>query len=646
MKINQLQTSFLAGALDELARGRVDTQYYRNAAKSLRNCMLLAQGGVISRWGSAYCATLAAYTGQKVRIEEFTFSLAQSYIAVFRSGRIDFYFSSDGAAAGSVSGQPWTDTEIPELSVTQAGDVMWIAHGNFATRELVRTGLSSWSIAAISYDEGGWPTYRYAGSNITLTYTAGTTTLTASSSVWQAGHVGTGVLVFDETNSRYRAGIIATYVSGTQVTVTWSAVAPPDANVTRLWEEAAFSSVRGYARSVCLFQQRLVFGGALNAGDAVWMSGAARYRYFGRGGIVTDADPIAISLGTTRVRTITQTIAGPVLTFLTESAALYAEDSDKHPLTPLNLPRIRLIGPYGAGYVRASAFDGGTLFVQSSGRSVRDLSYSTEADNLVADPVSLPATGYMGTIVDAAYLPGNQSRPEQYAFFVNSDGAMVLYHSIREQRVVAWAEWTTNGLWKAVGVAGNALFAAVVRNGNLMLERFDASLAFDCSKTMASPYVLAHLPSTDLHGRNGDDYFGAGTSDVTGAVTLTRQLAEFGGLPAGQEAEVGLAFDWWIDTLPPFFELPDGTIGQRPQRLVRMAVKCWHATSVEIGAEILRLLSDGFEIGVTPTPYDGWFHAKQLGWDRRGEEARIAPRITRDIPMPLGILAIRREILA
>lgn len=641
MKPHILQSSFVAGQLDGQAQARVETALYRNGAASLRNCLLLAAGGVRSRWGTRDLGVAPAAT--VYRWEEFAFSLAQSYAALFTAGRVDFFFASDGAAAGSVSSAPWTADQVRQMRCAQAGDLMWIVHPDFPIQILRRTGVNTWSLAAMTFDPGGHPTFRYADPGITCTHTsAGVLDFSAGWLV--ANHAGTAMLVYDTDNSRYRYCTINTVNSATQAAVTWLDTAPAVGNVTTLWEEQAMSAVRGYARSVCIYQQRLVLGGVRDVGDLVLMSGAGRYFYFGR---LTseDADPIAMSLSTQRIRNIQHSVPGPQLTFLTESAAMYLPESDTRPLSPANLPKTRFIGAYGAGDVRPGPFDGAILMVQAGGHAVRDLAYSSESENLVADPVSLVATDFLGEVVDATYMSGSQDRPEQYAFFVNAAGRIVLFHSIREQRITAWAEWTTDGSFLAVGSSDTALFAVVDRgSAGKRIERFDPDRAFDASVIDTRPFSALHLGNKTVHARWGDDYYGSGLANGIGQVVVERELNETGGLDPDAQAELGLAFEWWVDPLPPAIDLPDGTLVQRTQKLIRMGVRLYEGGSAAVQGETLQLLRDGFAIGVAPDPLTGWWWASLLGFARRGEEARLSPRITRAVPMPVGVLAIKREV--
>lgn len=641
MKTHISQTSFIAGTLDEAARARHETALYRHGAAALLNCLPLATGGVVSRWGTRHLGDLPAAPV----LEEFAFSLAQSYQAAFLPGEVRFYYASDGAAAGSLTGCPWTAGQLRGLRFAQGGDLMWVVHPDLAPRIIRRTGADTWALETLAFDGArGTPFYRYAASSITATWSAAGSVLNFSAGWLEAGHASTAIRVWDADNSLYRHGTIGTVNSATQCTVAWDGgTAPPDGKATALWEEAAFSSVRGWPRSVCLHQQRLVLGGSRDAGDAIWMSRVGQYWNFDLG-TAADADAIAMALGATRVRTIAHAVSGPQLTFFTEAGVFFVPEQETRPITPTTA-RIRHVAPFGTGDVRPGAFDGGVLFVQGRGRAVRDLAYTAEADNLTTDPVSLPATDLIGEIVDAAYLPGAQDRPEQYAFFVNAAGRIALFHSVREQKIGAWCEWTTQGSFLAVGVAGDAVFAAVQRGGTIRLERFDPALAFDATVEDVTPDLAApHLVGLEVHGRIGDDYLGGAEAGAGGAVTLPRQTEEQGGLEDGLTVELGLAFDWWIDPLPPVIDLPDGTLQQRTQRVLETHVRLYRARSARVGGTSLTLLADGFTVGTAPPARDGWWMTRHLGFARPDEGAQLVRRIDREVPMPVGVLALKRVV--
>lgn len=173
MKLHTLQTSFIAGQLDDAAQARSETSLYRNGARSLRNCWPLATGGVTTRPGTRLRATLP---GPAV-LAEFLFSRDQAYVVAFSAGRADFFHATDGSPAGSVTGQPWGADILRELRFEQLGDVMWVCHQSFHPIELVRTGVASFVARLLPWD--GWlgmPTFRYAPAGIAAQVTGSLTT--------------------------------------------------------------------------------------------------------------------------------------------------------------------------------------------------------------------------------------------------------------------------------------------------------------------------------------------------------------------------------------------------------------------------------------------------------------------------------------
>jgi hypothetical protein len=640
MKMHLLQTTLAGGVLDGGAMLRLDTPLYRNGASDMVNCLPLAAGGQLSRWGTKYLGTLAAVPV----MAEFTFSADQAYIAVFTQGRVDFFYASDGLAAGSLTSQPWVAGQLRELRIDQGGDLMWVAHSAFNTVVIRRTGTNTWTAEGMSYDSiAGTPLFRYADGGITAKWDLANTRLEFSDDVLVVGHVGLVLRVRDENASSYRYGTIATVITPRLCTVTWvGGFAPPDNKPTLAWEEQAFSAVRGWPRTVALHRQRLVFGGSTGAGDAVWLSKVGQFFNFDLG-VAAANEGIQITLGSTRVRSIIHTVSGPQLTFFTEAGVYFLAEDETRPITPASA-RPRLAGPYGTNNARPGAFDGGMLMVQGKGTAVRDLSYSSEAANLLAPPVSLAYTDRLGPIVDAAYMPGSQARPEQYAFFLSSDGTLHVFHSIREERVGAWLPWRTNGQFRAIGQANGVLFAAVQRGASIMLERFDPALAFDCAATTTLPVTVAHLAGSTVHVRAGDDYLGSAVAGGGGAVALASQAVQAGALPAGTAVEAGLAFDWRITPLPPALDLNDGTIIQRPKRLVTTHVRAYRARSLSMRGGAMVLLQGGFPVGAPPASASRWVVFRHLGLARSDDDAALTPTITRDVPMPTGILGFKREV--
>lgn len=126
--------------------------------------------------------------------------------------------------AGTVQGayQIVTPYATPPLSWTQVDDVMYLADGTHPIQQLTRQGNVQWSIAAGAFVNGPWGLIQNStGATLSI---AGST-ITASSSVFKSTDVGRQLLWLDVTDNyngslgAWKWTTIATYVSGTQVTV-------------------------------------------------------------------------------------------------------------------------------------------------------------------------------------------------------------------------------------------------------------------------------------------------------------------------------------------------------------------------------------------------------------------------------------------
>ena len=98
--------------------------------------------------------------------------------------------------------------------------------------------------------------------SLTLTVSAATVgtgrTMTASAPLFNAGHVG--AIFASNISSTIGSALVTGYTDSTHVTVqildAWGGVGPTDN-----WYESAWSSYRGFPRTVTLYNQRTIFGG-------------------------------------------------------------------------------------------------------------------------------------------------------------------------------------------------------------------------------------------------------------------------------------------------------------------------------------------------------------------------------------------------
>tara|TARA_Y100001938_G_scaffold39262_2_gene54414 strand:- start:8418 stop:10904 length:2487 start_codon:yes stop_codon:yes gene_type:complete len=213
-------SSFHSGELDPKLIARNDQAAYGDGLQKARNIICRNQGPVERRPGTYFRADL----GAESRLESFIFSGDQEYIFAFQNTVLKIY-STAGVLLQTLTSQPWDTADLFELNVAQKKDVMIVAHEDFMPRVITRTGATTFTSAALSFDSSVnaektyQPYFKFAADTITLdinSITKGDTNVTCTSSAdyFTSAYVGTTI--------RYMGAEldITAYTNATTVTAT------------------------------------------------------------------------------------------------------------------------------------------------------------------------------------------------------------------------------------------------------------------------------------------------------------------------------------------------------------------------------------------------------------------------------------------
>src|SRR6202035_2714780 len=80
--------------------------------------------------------------------------------------------------------------DIFNLQMANKADVMYIVNPNYFPQKLIRTTATSFTIANVPFVRGPFLDSNITATTITPSSATGATTLTASTAIFQAGHVG------------------------------------------------------------------------------------------------------------------------------------------------------------------------------------------------------------------------------------------------------------------------------------------------------------------------------------------------------------------------------------------------------------------------------------------------------------------------
>ena len=450
-RVNHIQTNFSAGELSPRLEGRVDFAKYYNGVAELKNMTVLPHGGAAKRTGFRHVAP-AISDSTASRLIPFEFSVVQAYVLELGEHLIRFFRDGGQIVSGGVPleiAAPWSAEEIFAVQTAQSADVLYLVHPGHAPRKLSRTSHVDWTLEEIAFVDGPYLDVNVGATTMAASATSGSVTVTASGTAGVNG--GQGFLTSDigrslrlEHGSNHGWGRITAVTDTTHVTVAVEDAFSSTA-ATAAWRLGLWSDTTGYPATVTFYEQRLVFAGSRDFPQRIDGSRIADFERFAPG--ANDDDAFAFTLAADQVNAIRWINAGQTLVIGTVGGEWQMRTSAADaPITPSNV-QVKRQTTYGSAALQPHRVGSAVLFLQRAGRKVRELSYSFEADSLVAPDLTLLAEHLTGPgITDMAY----QQEPDSVVWCVRGDGVLLGMTYERSQDVVAWHRHAIGGREAAV----------------------------------------------------------------------------------------------------------------------------------------------------------------------------------------------------
>jgi len=301
-------------------------------------------------------------------------------------------------------------------------------------------------------------------------------------------------------------------------------------------------------------------------------------------------------------------------------------------------------------------FDRATLFVQSTGKVIREYKWEEIEGGYTPNAISLIASNLLdvGGIVDSSVIYGLKDRPEQYAFFLNNDGTLAVYHAARNEGISSWSKWETEGnIIHITGMEG-ILYACVERtlDGNTVytLERFTEDATLDCCHIATSGTATAsftgftHLANetidvvADYEDSSSADYrknaFHLGTYTVSGSggIAITGGYTTY-------RIVAGFNFDSTVKTMPADYAAADGQITGLPKKISTVDLVIDSTMGVDVQGTSLILRRTTSNLSAPPAAITGRSRFYLLGWDKLGQI-----EIKSTVPLDFTLLGLMMEI--
>ena len=469
--------NFTGGEVTPTLSARYDLQKFGSFLQCCENFIPNLHGDIERRPGMRFIADLG---GKSVLIPfQFNTEPENNYVLIFREGSITVA-SADGLLSGVSIESPYALDDVYALSTAQAGDIVYLAHKNYALRKLTRSGAApdyEWALEEVALNQSiaapAAPTVTFvrdngddsAPLNYTLRYVVTAVDGDGVESV--ASAVGS-------TTGKYPTD----WVVGNHVDLTWAAVeGAEEYNVYR--ESAGYYGFIGVSRStsfqdqnfepdtattpkedwnpfedgnnpatVAFHQQRLVLGGTKDDPASFFMSRTGDYENFRKSRPLQDDDPVEYMLASGSIDEIRWMASfGDLL--IGTSGAEYKATSSGAAITSSDV-QISVQSYWGSSGLAPLIIGQSVMHCQRSGSHVRDLYYSWESDGYAGNDLSLLAP----QLVESHHITqwAFQQSPGSNIWAVRDDGVLLCLKYMKEQNVYGWSRHVTQGKVLSVAV--------------------------------------------------------------------------------------------------------------------------------------------------------------------------------------------------
>ena len=663
----KVQSAFNSGVLDARLLARIDTKQYFNGMQQGDNVLCLPQGGVKRRPGMEFIDDI----GEQSRVVPFIFSNTQAYLLVFRNNAIDVYYNDAFVVTVTTT---YTTAQLMDIQFTQSGDTMILVHEDHAPALLQRTGATTWTKTNLSFDyipqydfdDASSPTPTSEVQDITFnTFAAGQTfkltldgvdtddisysssTTTMENSITDAINDLSNIIygeltVAHTTGTTYRITLsgsnakdwdeITGRATSTDYAKTISTSTITDGSPRT---EDAWSATRGWPKTVAFHEGRLWFGGSKSLPITIWGSRVNEYFNFDLGKS-RDDQGVDVTLDVDQYDEITAIFSNRHLQVFTASAEYYVPVS---PITPATMA-IRRQSGYGAKNIRPRVIDGATIYIQRTGRSMREFVFEYTEEAYISNTASLLAPELINSPVDMCVSVGTTNEDANYVYIVNGDGTVAVFNTLRSQSVAGWSRWVTDGEIQSICRVVDDIYFAVKRTLNgttgYYLEKANPDAYLDSSVLYTSPGTatltgLSHLDGIECRIR-ADDSVMNNRTPASGSITIDRVAVD--------SAEVGVFFQPVIKTMPIEGDLGAGTNLDGEKRIVNCMMYVQDTLGVKVNDYEIPFRTFGTSVlGQAIPPYTGKKEIYLFGWSKTAQVT-----ITQDVPAPLTLLGLSLEM--
>jgi hypothetical protein len=358
----------------------------------------------------------------------------------------------------------YDEADLFALNFNQSEDVLYITHTGYPPTKLTRTADTSWTLTEIDFLDGPYLPENITTTTISFSAASGSITVTASAALFASTDVGR--LIRSKQGGNWSWLEITAFSSSTQVTATVKGPNVTSGAAHLTYRLGLWSGTTGYPAVSTFHEDRLGFGGTLIAPQRLDLSETGDYESFSpteANATVIDSNALSFTLNSNDVNVIRWMISAEKGLLVGTVAGEWAVKSSANgeALTPSSI-KADQVGRYGSALVTPIAVGSSVLFLQRSGRKLREMAFSFEEDSFRSQDrtvLSEHITGATG-VKQMAF----QKEQQAILWLVRNDGVLVgmTYERDQDTLIIGWHRHIIGGYSDAAQSAAVVESVAII----------------------------------------------------------------------------------------------------------------------------------------------------------------------------------------
>lgn len=687
-------TNFTAGEISPRLEGRVDLSKYFNGCRRLENFHVHPHGGATRRPGFRFITT-AIHPDHPSLLIPFQFNAEQTYVLELGEtidGNGQLRVLTKHGVVQSTSGDytkeiPYNKADHAALRYAQSADTLILVHPKHPVRKLVRIDHDDWQLVPMTFKSPPevWEKDNYPSAvaffqqrlvlaatpnepgTIWMSRTGDITDfrlktrkvpfkgwrdreiLDTNSDGLRSGATGDKLKILDGDGFESKDGLrgqhtdgstryyrykgkknhICTAVQGMQIPF---ADEPTDTGLESIWKTD---------KDTDKTTLNTEFWECLKPGD---------FAEAPAGSDPLDDDAIEVTLSGRQASSIQFIEPRSKLWIGTSNGAWTLSGALKESVTPTNI-KANNEGSCGASPFRPESIGFATLYIQRSGRKIREMSYRFESDAYVSKDLTILSEHITRPgLTQMAFV----QEPDSIIYCVRRDGVLCALTYEPDQNVTAWSRLVTDGKVKTITSIYNdetkrdELWAVISRTANGLTRHYIELL----EKEFAGDIQDAFFVDSGLTYKGEPTTRATGLSHLAGrtvtiladgAVHPPRTVASDGSIELVRPASTihaGLPYTSRLQPMRLEAGSQRGTAQTKKKRITKVAVRFHETLGGKIGYgsvhEPVYFRSPSVPMGRSPGAWSGDKSVNfPKGWQREG-----LLEIVQDQALPMGILLI------